>query len=260
MPRITPEREQAVRDRILKAARQVFVEKGFSRTSVDDVVAACGMSVGAIYNYFPNKDELIRACIDAANRDETNAILADAQAAATLAERVDRAIGGWWKYTIDAPGGAAFLAEAWGEASRRPVIRELMAVRFERAVTTASLLLRQGMASGELPADLEVEPLARTFAAMLDGLVVEYVISGGRLRQADARERIRFVLRAAASEAAWAGSGWALSADAMRGPRARMASRCSAEPQSPGRSPRRPWMRRCLPPRRWAGMPSARSD
>jgi AcrR family transcriptional regulator len=197
MPRISAAREEETRQRILKAARLVFVEKGFSKASIDDVVAACGMSVGAIYNYFPNKDELIRASIDASNRANANAIVADMQAAGTLGERMERAMAGWWKSTIEIPGGPAFLAEAWAEASRRPIIRELMAVGSERATTVAALFLRQGIASGELPADLDVEALARTYVALLNGLVLEYVMRGGSLRQSEALKSVQLLLGAA---------------------------------------------------------------
>jgi AcrR family transcriptional regulator len=197
MPRISAAREEETRQRILKAARLVFVEKGFSKASIDDVVAACGMSVGAIYNYFPNKDELIRASIDASNRANASAIVADMQAGGTLGERMERAMAGWWKSTVEVPGGPAFLAEAWAEASRRPIIRELMAVGSERATTVAAMFLRQGIASGELPADLDVETLARTYTALLNGLVLEYVMRSGSLRQAEALKSVQLLLGAA---------------------------------------------------------------
>jgi AcrR family transcriptional regulator len=202
MPRISAEREEATRRRILKAARQVFVEKGFHRASIDDVVAACGLSVGAIYTYFPNKDELIRASILAANKEESDAILADTQTAGSMWERLGRAIGGWWTYTIEAPGAPAFLAEAWGEASRNPVVREFMALRYERGLTVIAVLLRDCVSRGELAADLDVEALARTFGALLDGMVIEYVTTGGLLRRVDAQKRIRLVMEAAGASAA----------------------------------------------------------
>jgi AcrR family transcriptional regulator len=201
MPRISAEREEATRQRILKAARDVFVEKGFASASIDDVVAASGLSVGAIYTYFHNKDELIRASIDTANRAEAEAILADARSAGAGADRMERAIRGWWQYSMEAPGAPAFLAEAWASASRRPLIRELMAIRHERGVTVMSILLRDSVARGELPADLPVDDLARTFGALLDGLVLEYVVSGGALRRAEAERRIMLVLRAARAAA-----------------------------------------------------------
>jgi len=197
MPRLTPAREEEIRRRILKAARQVYIEKGLNRASIDDVVAASGMSVGAIYNYFPNKEELIRACLDVAIREETNAVAEDMQTAATVAERMERAMKGWWRYTMELPGGPAFLAEALAEASRRPMVREVMAARFERAATVASMFMRQGIASGELPAGIDVDSVARTFAAMLDGLILEYVVSGGTLRLPDALKSVQLVLQGA---------------------------------------------------------------
>jgi AcrR family transcriptional regulator len=202
MPRISAEREEATRRRILQAARQVFVEKGFHRATIDDVVIASGLSVGAIYSYFPNKDELIRASILAANREESDAVLADTRAAGSVMDRFDRAIRGWWRFTIEAPGAPAFLAEAWGEASRRPLVRDLMAVRLERGITMTLIMLRECVEHGELPADIDVDALARTIGALTDGMVLEYVVSGGSLRLEDARTRIRLVLDAAIREAA----------------------------------------------------------
>ena len=196
MPRISAEREEATRQRILKAAFGVFIEKGFHRASIDDVVAACGLSVGAIYNYFPNKDELIRASIDDEGQKGTAALLADTQAVGSIWDRMERAMRGWWTTTVEIPGGSAFLADAWAEASRRPVIRELMARRSERSVMFSTVILRESVNRGELPADLDVDVLARMFAALLDGMVLEYVFSGGTLRLVDAVNRVRLVMGA----------------------------------------------------------------
>ena len=43
---------------LLEAGREVFVTRGFHGTRVDDVVEAAGVSHGAFYRYFKNKDEL----------------------------------------------------------------------------------------------------------------------------------------------------------------------------------------------------------
>jgi AcrR family transcriptional regulator len=201
VPRISAAREEATRQRILKAAFGVFIEKGFHRASIDDVVAASGLSVGAIYNYFANKDELIRACIDDTGREETEALLADTQAEGSIWDRMERAMGGWWKGTVEIPGGPAFLADAWSEASRRPLIRELMARRSERSVMFSTIILRESVNRGELPADLDVDVLARMFAALLDGMVLEYVFSGGSLRLVDVMNRVRLVMGAVSARA-----------------------------------------------------------
>ena len=52
MPRVTAAHEQQVRDRIIAAALMVFDEHGYHRATMQDVVRASGLSVGAIYTYF----------------------------------------------------------------------------------------------------------------------------------------------------------------------------------------------------------------
>jgi len=46
---------------ILEAAVRVFLEKGFSATTIQDVASAAGIAKGTIYDYFKDKDELFIA-------------------------------------------------------------------------------------------------------------------------------------------------------------------------------------------------------
>jgi hypothetical protein len=64
MPRVSAEHEQAVRDRIIRAATRVFAEHGFHRATMQDIVRESGLSVGAIYTYFKGKSDLILAGCD----------------------------------------------------------------------------------------------------------------------------------------------------------------------------------------------------
>jgi AcrR family transcriptional regulator len=61
LPKVTPEYLDARRREILVAARTLFAEKGFARTSMADVVAATGLSTGSVYRYFPSKGDLVLA-------------------------------------------------------------------------------------------------------------------------------------------------------------------------------------------------------
>jgi AcrR family transcriptional regulator len=47
-------------DALLIAGHDVFVERGYHNTRVDDLIVAAGISRGAFYKYFKNKDELAR--------------------------------------------------------------------------------------------------------------------------------------------------------------------------------------------------------
>jgi TetR/AcrR family transcriptional regulator, transcriptional repressor of aconitase len=61
MPKVSQEHLDARRQQIVDAARARFASHGFSRTSMTDLVAASGLSVGAIYRYFSSKDEIVAA-------------------------------------------------------------------------------------------------------------------------------------------------------------------------------------------------------
>ena len=64
MPRLSEQRREERRRHILTSAWGCFSRNGFHATSMDDVIAATGMSSSAVYRYFRSKDELIAAAAD----------------------------------------------------------------------------------------------------------------------------------------------------------------------------------------------------
>ncbi len=51
-------------ERVLNAARSLFVEKGYYGVSIPKIVEKSGVSTGAIYNYFENKNALAKTIHD----------------------------------------------------------------------------------------------------------------------------------------------------------------------------------------------------
>lgn len=66
LPRKAPRqaRSQAMVNTILDATARVLVERGYAATTTNGVAERAGVSVGSLYQYFPNKDALIRALQD----------------------------------------------------------------------------------------------------------------------------------------------------------------------------------------------------
>ncbi|HSI59201.1 MAG TPA: TetR family transcriptional regulator [Ideonella sp.] len=64
MARKTKAEAQETRHQLLDAAEQVFREQGVSRTSLQDVAAAAGLTRGAIYWHFKDKADLFTAMMD----------------------------------------------------------------------------------------------------------------------------------------------------------------------------------------------------
>ena len=55
------ERSEATTSELLDAARRLFAADGFAATSLDDIVAAAGVTKGALYHHFESKRDLFRA-------------------------------------------------------------------------------------------------------------------------------------------------------------------------------------------------------
>jgi TetR/AcrR family acrAB operon transcriptional repressor len=66
MARRTKEDALATRQLLVEAAQRVFAEKGVSRTSLQDIAQAAGVTRGAIYWHFKNKAELFDAMMKSA--------------------------------------------------------------------------------------------------------------------------------------------------------------------------------------------------
>ena len=196
MPRISAAHEQEVRDRIVIAAARVFSQKGYHSSTIADVVRESGLSVGAIYTYFPGKEALFRHSCDliaARGLDELAERLAPAM---TTGERLAIAIS-MYVETLDAYGdapGQTSLIQAWAEAEREPGVREMLSARRERLVGAGRYLIAQGVASGELPAWLDVDAVARGFLGLLDGLLLQRIEAGAAYRSSDLERRAGAIL------------------------------------------------------------------
>ena len=55
------DKSQAMREKILNTATQLFIQKGSEKTSMQDIAQTAGISKGAIYHHFKSKDEIVLA-------------------------------------------------------------------------------------------------------------------------------------------------------------------------------------------------------
>jgi len=196
LPRVSAAHEQEIRDRILAAAIRVFSEKGYHSSTIADVVRESGLSVGAIYTYFSGKDELIRLSCDQIAARGLEQLAERLAPATTTAERMAIAIGLYIETIDDYDGapGQISLVQAWAEADREPGVREMLSARRERLVGAGRYLIAQGIASGELPAWLDVDAVTRGFLGLLDGLLLQRIEAGDAYRPADLERRAGAIL------------------------------------------------------------------
>ena len=196
MPRVSAAHEQEVRDRIVASAIRVFTDRGYGAT-IQDVVRDSGLSVGAIYTYFKSKEELFLECCEVMTSGSLETLGAMLAGQTTTAERLATATAFYLDSIDEAPEGGpglVTLVQAWAVADGEPRIREMLARRRERFVGAGQVLLREGIARGELPSWLDVDATARAYISLLDGMLLQRIEAGERYRQADLERQTRAIL------------------------------------------------------------------
>jgi AcrR family transcriptional regulator len=178
MPRVSEAHLAARRQQILDAARTCFQRNGFHMTSMQDVIAEAGLSVGAVYRYFRSKNELIAAIAEEYSGEISSRLgelIADPHR--PMAEVMDTAID-----LVNAntgPDGMMRLAlQVWSEAMRDDVL----AVTAEQIYTTMRgnfiRLARRATETGELPPDTDPEATGGALFSLVVGFALQRMLSG----------------------------------------------------------------------------------
>lgn len=68
---------QSTREALLRAARELFGFQGFAATSTEEIVAAAGVTKGALYHHFRDKDTLFRVVFEQVQREVSDAAVVE---------------------------------------------------------------------------------------------------------------------------------------------------------------------------------------
>ncbi|WP_433497577.1 TetR/AcrR family transcriptional regulator [Sphaerimonospora sp. CA-214678] len=93
--------EEPVRQRLLTEATRLFAERGFESTSVQEIVAAAGVTKGAMYHYFASKDDLLHEIYGRVLRMQMERLTTFADASGPIAERLHAAAEDVVMTTVD---------------------------------------------------------------------------------------------------------------------------------------------------------------
>jgi AcrR family transcriptional regulator len=123
----------ARRRQILDAAVALFSEQGFARTSMNDIVRESGLSMGAVYRYFPSKVDLVISAGEGHGGEVDGEF--PAERARDLLSRLAVERG---------PGGshARFSIQVWGEAAVEPELAAKVVPVHQRIEERLAQLLR----------------------------------------------------------------------------------------------------------------------
>jgi AcrR family transcriptional regulator len=158
------QRSRATRDGLLSAARTLFAERGYAAVGTEEIVRAAGMTRGALYHQFRDKEQLFEAVFEQVEAETTQRIAEGALAAASDPLAALRA------------GSHAFLAVCAEPEIERIILLDAPAVLgwerwreigFRHGLGLVVGVLQAGMDAGVI-AQQPITPLAHLLLGALD--------------------------------------------------------------------------------------------
>ncbi len=180
-------KELNTRDKILRAATELFSEKPYHETSVGEIAKRAGVSKGALFHYFPSKYELARqvllGILDAWLK-RLNERLKNLTGDAKIRAVVDAL----FELITESPKLSRFFLEVYEESLRlgRGADWDEFYGRYLGSVS--EILKNAGVANPERKTVL--------LGALVDGLALHHLLSGGRLFNVeDMKEEVFRILK-----------------------------------------------------------------
>lgn len=181
MPKISDERRAARRAQILDAAWTCFQRQGLHATSMDDIIRAAKLSAGAVYSYFPSKEELILAAVTTSLgnlRELIAPLLAERPLPPpdALVRRIAEVLTAYAAQDTYDLRRIALLG--WSEAQRNERLRETMRGFYLPFRAVLEEAATQWRAQGILADRAAPEDVAKLMLSVILGFVVQSAILG----------------------------------------------------------------------------------
>ena len=172
----TPEENEKIRQNrktgIIKTALKLFAEQGYHKTTISEIAKETGMSKGLLYNYFKNKEDLLKAVVIHNYQEASDQLfqlfqnkmkeLSHDELLRVIIEAffvMMKEYEPMWKLSIS-------LSMQIGDM---PEIKNLMFKIFNDSFERISLLL---------PENKDTASQARIIAATMDGIALHYYLLG----------------------------------------------------------------------------------
>lgn len=168
-----------MRDRLLDAAHDLVLDRGFSATSVADVLAAVGASKGAFFHHFPSKAALGHALVERYARADAEVLeehMAIAEAttddpAAQVVAFVRSFEQSALEQAMDQPG-CLFVSFVYEQVPDTHDIRQLVVASIEQWRERIVAKLQQAATAGRIPDDTDLPSLADQVFTVFEGAFI----------------------------------------------------------------------------------------
>lgn len=172
--RHTIKKGKMTREMILHQAAALFNTRGYFGASMSDLMAATGLEKGGIYNHFTSKDELALEAFDYAVKVNGQIVLNEVNKHTNSIDQLCAFASAFAVLGDESPipGGCPLLNTAIECDDAHPEMKTRVQVAIKSVLRKLKAIIRHGVESGEIGADVDPDAEAKLIFASIEGAIM----------------------------------------------------------------------------------------
>ena len=166
-----------IRERLFRAALDLFAEKGFAETTVEDITEAADVGKGTFFNYFPSKDHILLA-FGEMQLAKLEAAIAEARRTHQPLPQFLRSLG--VRMTQEPTRNPAIIRTILQAYLSTTPVRQAMLDLQKRVHALHTQIVQLGQERGEIRNDLPAGEIAQVFRQTIFGTLLIWSLYGDR--------------------------------------------------------------------------------
>src|SRR5688572_26038992 len=161
------------RQHIIEKAAPIFNRKGFSGTSMSDILTATGLAKGGLYGNFDSKEEVARAVFRYSFEKSYGSVVAAVVKKTSPLDKLLAACDYYKDYTRNSPieGGCPILNFSIEVDDTMPRLKKDVRAAIEKMVDDLTRIIEKGKRLGELRADVNSARYASFIYSQIEGSI-----------------------------------------------------------------------------------------
>ena len=164
--------------KIIQAALEIFVRKGYHGTSVQEITRRVGLTKGALYAHFTSKGELLLRIVDEFKLKFIGGMVtALEQVEGDALDKIHRLISYNSKFALENQDLVVFLTFLTTELKADVDFEPVLKGTYRMYLKIVTDIVRQGIRQGLFKKKFDPETVALTFMALHDGVLHHWVLN-----------------------------------------------------------------------------------
>jgi TetR/AcrR family transcriptional repressor of nem operon len=167
-------KDEKTRQHIISKSAELFNQKGYAGSSIQDIIEATGLTKGGIYRRFSNKDEIALEAFEYAEQVLMEQVSSAINNADTVVDKIMAVCNVHIDPVNNPPikGGCPLLNTAVECDDTFPMLRDKALVAYEEMLSLIKGILKHGISVGEIRSDVDIDSISSFIVSSLEGSVM----------------------------------------------------------------------------------------